>query len=199
MNNYFDLAFKLSATGNLPADHGYALYGALSNVFAEIHEMTDIGIHPIRGVQIGQRELSLNDSSRLSIRLASDRIPLVLPLSGKAIQVADTQLRIGVPEVRTLQPTTALRSRLVTIKLTNGDLSEESFLTAIKEKLQSLEVSDQAITTLAKRRTLRVKDKEIVGYETIVEGLSADESTKLLQCGLGGRRKMGCGLFVALR
>jgi CRISPR-associated protein Cas6 len=52
--------------------------------------------------------------------------------------------------------------------------------------------------TLGKRRTLRIKDKEVVGYEVVVEGLTAAESITLQETGLGGRRHMGCGIFSPL-
>ena len=46
------------------------------------------------------------------------------------------------------------------------------------------------------RRIVRVKSQTHVGFPLIVTGLSADESLALQSQGLGGRRKMGCGLFV---
>ena len=55
---------------------------------------------------------------------------------------------------------------------------------------------DEACLTLDKRRTLRIKDKEVVGYEMLVETLSANESLALQEHGLGGRRQMGAGVFV---
>lgn len=38
--------------------------------------------------------------------------------------------------------------------------------------------------------------KEVVGYELVIEGLTADESVAIQTTGLGGRRHMGCGVFV---
>jgi CRISPR-associated protein Cas6 len=52
--------------------------------------------------------------------------------------------------------------------------------------------------TLGKRRTLRIKDKEVVGYEVLVEALTAEESLNLQEHGLGGRRHMGCGIFSSV-
>lgn len=47
-----------------------------------------------------------------------------------------------------------------------------------------------------RRRTIRVKEQTHVGYATIVQGLTADESIRLQEEGLGGRQLMGCGLFL---
>lgn len=65
--------------------------------------------------------------------------------------------------------------------------------------MTALGVSEQAIFSIGKRRTIRIRDKEVVGYEVILEGLTADESLAIQTTGLGGRRHMGCGVFVALR
>ena len=64
--------------------------------------------------------------------------------------------------------------------------------------MTALGVSEQAIFSIGKRRTIRIHEKEVVGYEVILEGLTADESLAIQTIGLGGRRHMGCGVFVAL-
>jgi CRISPR-associated protein Cas6 len=48
------------------------------------------------------------------------------------------------------------------------------------------------------RRVLDVKGRKIVGYAMQVAGLTAEESIRLQEEGLGGRRRMGCGLFMPL-
>jgi CRISPR-associated protein Cas6 len=55
-----------------------------------------------------------------------------------------------------------------------------------------------AAGTRGKRRTLRIKDKEVVGYEVKLEGLTVAESLNIQEQGLGGRRHMGCGVFVPM-
>ena len=47
-----------------------------------------------------------------------------------------------------------------------------------------------------RRQVLRIKGKRIVGYALQVAGLNAEESVRLQELGLGGRRRMGCGFFV---
>lgn len=49
------------------------------------------------------------------------------------------------------------------------------------------------------RRLLRIKDRRMVGYAVQVTGLTAEESIKLQEHGLGGRQKMGCGFFVPMQ
>ena len=190
-----DLAFALMAQQPIPADHGYALYGALSRAVPSLHTTNGIGVHPIRGgQQVGGRRISLMSRSRLVLRLDADAIGEVLSLAGKQLDVRGTKLRVGVPQVWALPPAAALRSRLVT---TRNCQDQSRFEAELRRQLDVLHVSAEAIVTIAKRRTLRIKDKEVVGYEVILEGLTAEESLNIQESGLGGRRHMGCGVFVA--
>ena len=190
---YVDLAFRLNGS-TVPVDHGYALYATLSRIFPEIHEATSVGVHPIRGIYNGNGELQLSDFSRLVLRLPDEEIRSYLKLAGKRLDVDEHPINVGVPEVRMLPPVPSLRARLVTIK---GFLNEEEFLEAAKRQLHSLNIDCE--TVLGQRGTFRVKDKQVVGFEFIAAGLTAEASVKLQEHGLGGRRKMGCGVFVALK
>jgi CRISPR-associated protein Cas6 len=195
-----DLAFSIVCPHALPADHGYLLYSAVSRALPEAHQADGYGIHPIRGRQLGGRTLQLTEHSRLVIRTDAEQITRFLPLAGKPLRLLDRKLRIGVPQVRPLTPATALRSRLVTIKLPEAvtqrdDEAAETFRAAALRKLSELGISTEAHLSLGKRRTLRIKEKEVFGYEVLIERLSAEESLLLQEHGLGGRRHMGCGVF----
>ena len=185
-----DLAFRLTGSA-VPVDHGYALYAALSRILPELHAAKDIAVQPIRGVYNGNGTLHLADFSRLILRLPDEQIQPYLKLAGKRLVVDDHPLSVGVPEVRTLRPVTRLRARLVTIK---GFLQEDEFLAAAKRQLEQLGINGQA--HIGARRTFRVRDKQVVGFEMGVSQLTAEESLTLQERGLGGRRKMGCGVFV---
>jgi CRISPR-associated protein Cas6 len=97
-------------------DHGYALYSAISRLLPEIHE--EKNLECIRsGVDIrGKGESMLRYSSRLVLRLESERIGEFLKLAGKRLDIDGCNLRVGIPEVRLLRPRASLYSRLVTIK-----------------------------------------------------------------------------------
>ena len=199
-----DLGFSIVCPHALPADHGYLLYSAMSRVLPEAHQADGYGVHPIRGRQLGGRTLQLTEHSRLVIRTDAEQLARFLPLAGKSLRLLDRSLRIGVPQIFSLVPATALRSRLVTIKLPEtasqkDEVAKESFLAAISRQLAALGISAQPKYSLGKRRTLRIKDKEVVGYEVLVESLTAEESLALQGHGLGGRLKMGCGIFTPLK
>jgi len=209
-----DVAFRLTGD-SVPADHGYALLAAVARIVPAVHGDDAIGIHPIIGRHIGNRTLALTERSRLVFRLDSDRIAEILPVAGKQLDLDGYLLRVGVPETRALRPAARLRSRLVTIK---GFLEPEPFLEAVGRQLSDLGI--QGIPGLLKRRadtslegrsaaapnrspfirrTLRIRDKEIVGYAIEVIGLDAADSITLQERGLGGRRRFGCGVFVPAR
>ncbi len=199
---HVDLSFSLTGTESIAADHGYALYGAISHLLPSAHQENGIGVHPIRGRQVGNRQLMLMPWSVLTIRVSDDQIAAMLPLAGKAIRLGAVGVRIGVPTVRALVPATALRSRLVVIKVANiqpQSVTAEQFAAAVRRQLDEIAVSAEPVIAVGKRRTLRVKQRELVGYEVVVEGLTAAESISIQEHGLGGKRHMGCGVFAPLK
>jgi CRISPR-associated endonuclease/helicase Cas3 len=190
----------------LPADHGYALYSAISRLIPSVHEDHVVGIGPIAGQYVGNGRLHLDPwRSRLRLRLAPEKIAAVLPLAGKSLVMGDHSVRLGVPFVRALVPAPNLVARLVTIK---GFTEPADFLSAVCRQLQTLDINGEPGIPLIRngthegqprRHVLRIKEKMVVGFSLQVTGLTAEESIKLQEKGLGGRRKMGCGFFVGMR
>lgn len=217
-----DLHYTIQGT-NLPADHGYALYAALSRLAPELHAPTcNLRIGPIRGTYIGRGLLQLDPRfSRLRLRLPADAIPLVLPLAGKALVLGEHKIRLGVPQVRALIPAPNLVARLVVIKAssprvnpndkasrdraaTKRYLDPAQFLEAVRADLKRRNIGAQADlpvhdtgprTGEPRRHVLRVHGKTIVGFLVLVQGLTAEESVRVQEEGIGGRSKLGCGFF----
>lgn len=204
-----DLSFPLRGS-MIPADHGYALYAAISRHLPSIHGDATLGIHAIRGRLAGERRLELTAASHLEIRLPAARIPEMIQMAGQQLDIDGNSCLIGVPTVRPLAPKNTLISRLVVIR---GFTEAETFLDAVNRQLDELEIAGDArlvARTAAQpvegksagqsgqwiRRTLRIRDKTIVGFSVHVADLSPDESLRLQERGLGGRRRFGCGLFV---
>jgi CRISPR-associated protein Cas6 len=95
--NIVDLVFGVSGT-QLPVHHGYQLYGGLSRVLPCLHDGTvKFGLGSITGQLIGRGLLRIDPrSSVMRLRLATNDIPRVLPLAGKAIAVNGDRVRLGV-------------------------------------------------------------------------------------------------------
>jgi CRISPR-associated protein Cas6 len=52
---------------------------------------------------------------------------------------------------------------------------------------------------VGRRRVINIAGKKVVGFALDVSELSPESSLKLQEQGLGGRRHMGCGLFLPTR
>ncbi|TAN51360.1 MAG: type I-MYXAN CRISPR-associated protein Cas6/Cmx6 [Methylococcaceae bacterium] len=190
-----DLYFPLQGR-NIPVDHGYPLFAALAQRLETpghpwLHESGDIGIHLIRGRYQGQGLLALGPHAKLGLRLPAERLPQLLPLAGKALEIAGHGLRLGIPQPHALQPAANLYAHLVT---THHGQDEARFDQEIARQLAALGIQSHA--QRGPRRTFAVKGKQVVAHSLLVTELTAEESIRLQEMGLGGRRKLGCGVFV---
>jgi len=93
-----------------------------------------------------------------------------------------------------------LRARIVNIK---GFQEPEPFLEAIKRQLGELGIQGTvAIPMNAEgkpdRKAIKIKQFSVVGFGLEVMDLSEEDSLKLQIHGLGGKRRMGCGIFVPM-
>lgn len=205
-----DVQFRLVGS-DIPADHGYCLLSALARIVPALHGDDEVGVHPIGGNLVGNRRLALTERSRLSIRIDVDRIAEVLPLAGALLSIDGSPIRVGTPQTRALVPAPRLYSRLVVIK---GFLEPEAFLDAARRQLEALSIRGQpqlvpqphavaanrdkrtGTRSPYLRRTIRIHDREVVGFALRVQDLTAEESIRLQEHGLGGRRRFGWGIFV---
>lgn len=198
-----DLAFGLQGAA-IPLDYGYALFAALCRVVPALHGDRRVGVHPIRGMRLGPRRLTLVPGSRLRLRLPSEEVASYLALAGATLDLEGDRLAVGVPRVEALRPSAVLSARLVTI----GRLVEPAaFAASLRRQLDGLGVAAEAGLVPSRdpsragapsRRVLRIRGRRIVGYAVAVAGLTAEESLIVQEHGLGSRRRMGCGMFVPI-
>jgi len=198
-----DLAFPVLGD-EIDSDHAYELYAALSRLIPSLHEAEiAIRVAPINGAYAGKRILKLDARrSHLRFRLPAEAIPQVLLLAGKSLSVGRHAIRLGVPNVSALVPSASVHAKIVTIK---GFTEPAGFLEAVARQMDALAIRGKAdIPThqigphagQPRRRIVRIKDKKVVGFPLVVAELTAEESIRLQESGLGGRGKMGCGFFV---
>lgn len=188
-----ELSFKASGE-MIPLDHGYGVYAGLSKVCQAVHDAQGWGILPLSGQLAGPRTLRLDETSHLVLRLPFDDLRGALPLAGKRINVQGSSLVLGTPEVRVVAPAPQLRARYVTIK---GFEEEESFAAAAQRQLDAMLGEGHSVSLrVGERRVMRVRRYVIVGFEVTLEGLTNEQARLVLAQGLGGKRKMGAGVFV---
>lgn len=195
-DHVIDLYFHLQGK-QIDVDHGYALYGAISRVLEStgnqwLHDANDVGLLPVRGRYVGQGKLALGRGARFGLRLPATRIPSALALAGKRLEINGDKFLVGTTTTSALIPAPVLYAHLATTK--NGE-DEARFDEEIRRQLQALDIN--GTPQRGPRRIVTIKDKKVVGYSLLITGLTADESIRLQEQGLGGRRKMGCGMFVA--
>jgi CRISPR-associated protein Cas6 len=197
-----DLLFPVEGT-QLPTDHSYGLYGALSRIVPEFHTTgSRLRFAPVNGDRGEKGTIRLFAKSRLRIRLPAEEIGNVLPLIGRTLEIDGYAFGLKAPVVEPLHPATALRAKLVTYKEL---LSPTAFLELTQKRLDELGVRGEAGVSLTekgqhagepRRQVMRVKGRRLIGYALLVEGLTAEASLLLQEQGLGTHRRMGCGFFL---
>lgn len=198
-----DLAFVIVGR-TIPLDHGYPLFSALCRVAPSLHGAQGIGVHPIRGRRAEPGVLHLTEQSRLRLRLPSEELAPSLALAGSELKIGGHLLRVGIPRVESLIPATSLASRLVTFR---NALDPTRFEDRVREELSRMQIDAEPVLVPATipprtgqpiRRVLKIVDKRVVGYALRINGLTALDSIRLQEEGLGGRRRFGCGVFVPM-
>ncbi len=180
-----------SFTGaTLPSDQGYALYSAISRLIPETHEADWLAIETVPGLARGDGITQLDQSASLKLRLPQDQVPLLLKLSGKRLDLNGHAIRLGAPQIFLLRPSPQLYARIVTIK---GFTEPEPFLGAVCRKLDELGVTGEP--TIGPRRVIKIGNHTIVGFALAIHDLTEEGSILLQERGIGGRRRMGCGIF----
>jgi CRISPR-associated protein Cas6 len=197
ISSCINVSFSLSGK-QLPADHGYLLYSAISRSTSSLHGIDWLAIELISGLPSGCGLIALSErGATLRLRIPADHYRDVLPLAGKRLDIGGHQIRLGLPVARPLEPGPSLYARVVTIKKFT---EPEPFIEAVNRQLDSLGVKgrielphdDQG---RYRRRIVTIHGKSVVGFSVAVHDLNDDDSVKLQSFGVGGRRVMGCGIF----
>jgi CRISPR-associated protein Cas6 len=207
-----NVSFSLSGK-QLPADHGYLLYSAISKASSSLHGNDWLAIELISGFPSGRGLIVLPErGATLRLRIPAGHYRDVLSLAGKRLDIGGHQIRLGLPVARPLEPAGSLYARVVTIKKFT---EPEPFLEAVKRKLDSFGVKGRVELPRDeqgryRRRIVTIHGKSVVGFSVALHELN-DEDSLLLQAGavrvvspcddsikwqsIFSRRAMGCGFF----
>ncbi|GFE69219.1 type I-MYXAN CRISPR-associated protein Cas6/Cmx6 [Chroococcus sp. FPU101] len=199
---YLDLTFKLRGAP-IPLDNGYIIYAALARICPPLHELNSIGIHPIAGIPTSNNFLELNEQSRLIIRIHHQQIPLIYPyLTAQTFQIGQESYQLNIPDYQPLIASESLYSRLVVI---TGFQNPSTFIEAVQRQLDNLGIQGK-IELLTRqdgtpqRRQLTISKQgrqfKIRGFGIKISELNPEDSLILQERGIGGKRKMMCGVFV---
>lgn len=199
---YVELSFAV--LGNtLPADHGYGLYSAIAHICPTVHAHKELSIQTICGEPDKQGKIYLSKGSRLKIRIPyePEKIALILPLAGQHLNIGTHSIQLGIPQIFPIRSVDKLRSRIVTIKKFQ---EPEPFLEAAKRQLDALGIAGNLSIPLNEegepsRKAIKIKTYSVVGFSVNVTELNDEDSIKLQIFGLGGKHRMGCGIFTPFR
>jgi CRISPR-associated protein Cas6 len=196
VNPVLDLCFPVVRGRTLDVDHGHSLYLALTAACPDLARIPGLGIHAVRGVPDRQRgELILLDDAEVRLRLPAGAAPLVRGLAGAQLQVRRHAITLGEPCGQALAPVSALWARTVTIHF------QEPAIGAALAQLANRFAQDfpWGSFRILRPRTIRFEGRQLLGFEMAVRDLPPRASLVLQGQGFGGRRALGCGLFVPFR
>jgi CRISPR-associated protein Cas6 len=200
MDEVVDAVFAIECR-SLPVDHAYALSQAVQAALPWFADELQAGLHTIHGAASGagwQRpegedaELQLPRRARLVLRLPGHRLADAAALTGRTLDVAGSQIRVGRLSARALPRIASLFSRSVMFE---GAADESAFLAAATEGLRALGV--EASTMLCGRDvTLATPDGTYRTRSLMLTVATPAQSLALQRHGLGEARKLGCGVFI---
>jgi len=183
----------------LPADHGYRLYSAL---VAQVPALKDLDwqLGTITGIPDQRGWIQLGSRSKLWLRCPLPVVAMLQPLDNAVLHLSAGSstafLRLGSLSGQTVEPVPALTSRLIVIKqLAGTEVSEFNFGLSLGRQLESLGIG--RLPELGQRGCIQVKGHRLIGYGCKFSELEPEQSLALQAHGLGGKRRMGCGVFRA--
>ena len=196
-SNVVEVVFDVSGQ-DIPVDHGYKLFSAIAHHQAQLHNLDSLGIQTLTSTVFVKKRLRLTPSSKLRIRLPRQHLHLVTSLRGKMLVLDGSKLLLNFPKIYSLRPAKTLYARMVVIK---GYQQPDTFLISAQNKLKRMGIKGDVHIPCydngnIKRKTLKVRNYTVVGFGLEITDLTKEDSLALQASGIGGKRKMGCGIFV---
>jgi len=194
-----DAVFAISCR-SLPVDHAYALSQAVQAALPWFAGEPEAGLHTIHGAASGagwmrpegpDERVELSHRAKLALRLPRRRLEDAAALVGRTLEVAGAAMRVDRLSARPLSRIRTLFSRSLVLA---GD-EESAFLAAAGAELGALGM--KPATMLCGREVLLATPHRTYRTRSLmVAGLSLEQSLDLQRRGLGGERKLGCGVFI---
>jgi CRISPR-associated protein Cas6 len=187
---FMDAVFDL-ASGEIPADHGHALFEALARHLPWLRETPEAGVQPVQGAPTGRNDnLMINRRVKLVIRLPVDRLADAKALTGRTINPGAGELAVGGLKEKLLTPFAYLYSHFVSMDTED----EAEFMQAVRKELDQMQVRCGLIP--GKKRKMSTPSGDVWGYSLMLHDVDLLQSLLIQEVGLGRRRNQGCGIFI---
>jgi CRISPR-associated protein Cas6 len=184
-----DMVFPLEGH-SLPRDAAPALRAALQQEMPWLEQAPLAGIHPLKLVPGTDDDALLAQRTRLLLRLPRERFDDAAGLAGRTLQLGGHAVTLGQPHARELLPHRTLYAYAVAAEVDD----EMAFMQAMNSEMESLAVRSQLIC--GKRQQRDWPGGALTTFSLMLHGLTASDSLRLQEIGLGRHRLLGCGVFV---
>lgn len=199
-DNWIELTWAIMGD-RIRIDHGYRLYSALVAINPAIKNL-EWQLIAVNGCNTHDGFVKLGCESLLGVRCALRDTPVFDAVANRVLRVGQGLIEVGEVKVRQIESKRSLVSKITTIKNAGrSQCDRDAFCISLGKQLAKLGVG--ALPTISKRQQflpiteLGKGDREgAVGYGVRFESVSDAESLILQRFGLGGKRRMGCGVFV---
>jgi CRISPR-associated protein Cas6 len=187
---FMDVVFEL-ASGEIPEDHGYALFEALVAHLPWLRDTEGAGVHPVHGAPTGRNHnLIVNRRVKLVIRLPVNRLADAKALVGRKINPGAGELSIGDLKEKQLTPFADLYSHFVSM----DTVDETEFMGSVRAELEKMQVRCGLIP--GKKRKIASPSGDVWGYSLMLHDVGPLQSLLIQEAGIGRRRNQGCGIFI---
>ena len=196
-----DLVYKIRCA-SLPVDHAFALAEEIISLLPWMASETGAGIHSIHVADSGNgwmrpenpdALLHLSRRTKLILRVPKNRLESALSLVDETLDIAGNKMTIESVEQRPLSKITTLFSRYLVFS--EQPEPENIFLDKAMQALQEIDIIPKKLLPGLKK-TIQKPGKMIKTRSLMIAGLSAEESFRLQQRGLGLHHHLGCGIFI---
>jgi CRISPR-associated protein Cas6 len=185
-----DIQFDISA-GEIPADHGPALYSEILRHLPWLADTPAAAIHPVHGAPSGRNaNLVINRRVKIVLRLPVSRLDDAHALVGKSIDPGAGTLVIGALKEKNLTPFGTLYSHFVTL----GNADEAAILAEARKQLEAMGIQCGLIPGM--QRKMLTPDGAISGHSLMLHDVGLMQSLAVQEHGLGLHRLWGCGIFI---
>lgn len=191
-----DLAFAIEGD-RLPRDHRALLAAALEAALPWLAGTPGAGVHRLNVVTMtaaGGTQALLSRRTKLVLRVPRERAADTSALVGATLDLGGHALRVGAQHARELLPWGTLYAHLVAADA-DAVPDEAAFMREVEAELRELGVPCRPICG----RLQQLESGRLQGYSLMLDGLSAADSLRLQQFGIGRHRRLGCGVFVPHR
>lgn len=196
-----DVVYQI-ACRTLPVDHAWALSQAVQRLLPWIETEPTAGVHTVHVADSGNGWmrpehaddlLYLSRRTKLVLRVPRQRVDEAQTLVGNTLDVAGHAMKIEQATLRSLSPISTIFSRYVVGA--EQDEDENAFLARVLGELKAMGVEPKKMLC-GIEKVLATPERPIRTRSLMIAELTAPESVKVQQFGLGPWRHLGCGLFL---